>query len=99
LELVSECEDLELKQGSRAQRPSRGSDKRNDDGEHRREAYPRRAAISIVASSTDFSGSTGVDAQFLKNEELLIRRRFELREQAVRWAEEMRTVIEKGGMP
>jgi hypothetical protein len=41
----------------------------------------------------------GVEAQFLKNEVLLIRRRFELREQAVRWAQEMRIELEKGAMP
>ena len=46
-----------------------------------------------------YKGRWGVEAQFLKNEEPLIRRPFELREQAVRWAEEMRTLIEKGGMP
>jgi hypothetical protein len=42
-----------------------------------------------------YRGEWGVEAQFLKNEELLIGRRFELREQAVRWAEEMRTALEK----
>jgi hypothetical protein len=41
-----------------------------------------------------YQGEWGVEAQFLKNEELLIGRRFDTREQAVRWAEEMRT--EKG---
>jgi hypothetical protein len=46
-----------------------------------------------------YHGEWGVEAQFLKNEEFLIGRRFELREQAVRWANEMRTVIEKGGVP
>jgi hypothetical protein len=43
-----------------------------------------------------YHGEWGVEAQFLKNEELLIGRRFDLREQAVRWAEEMRTALEKG---
>jgi hypothetical protein len=43
-----------------------------------------------------YHGEWGVEAQFLKNEELLIGRRFDLREQAVRWAEEMRTALENG---
>ena len=38
----------------------------------------------------------GVEAQFLKNEELLVGRRFDLREQAVRWAAEMRTALDQG---
>jgi hypothetical protein len=43
-----------------------------------------------------YHGEWGVEAQFLNNEELLIGRRFDLREQAVRWAEETRTALEKG---
>ena len=41
----------------------------------------------------------GVEAQFLKSEELLIGRRFDTREQAVQWAKAMRSVIQKGGVP
>jgi hypothetical protein len=37
-----------------------------------------------------------VEAQFLKNEELLIGRRFDTRELALRWAEETRKALEKG---
>jgi len=43
-----------------------------------------------------YHGEWGVEAQFLKNEELLIGRRFDLRAQAVRWAEEMRTALDQG---
>ena len=43
-----------------------------------------------------YHGEWGVEAQFLKNEELLVSRCFDLRPQVVRWAEEMRTALEKG---
>jgi hypothetical protein len=48
------------------------------------------------ACELHYHGEWGVEAQFLKNEELLIGRRFDTREFAVQWAEETRTVIEKG---
>jgi hypothetical protein len=43
-----------------------------------------------------YHGEWGVEAQFLKNEELLIGRRFDTRERAVRWAGEERQALEKG---
>lgn len=44
-----------------------------------------------------YHGEWGVEAQILKDGELLIGRRFDLRELAVRWAEVERKAIEKGG--
>jgi hypothetical protein len=46
-----------------------------------------------------YQGKWGVEATFLLNDELLIGRMFDTRELAAQWAEAMRTVIEKGGMP
>jgi hypothetical protein len=52
-----------------------------------------------IACELCYHGERGVEARFLRNDELLIGRRFDMREQVVRWAETMRTVIENGGMP
>jgi hypothetical protein len=40
VELVSQGQNLELERGSRMERRSQHSDKRNEDGQHRAEAYP-----------------------------------------------------------
>jgi len=67
-----------------------------------RVARPGEPLFSFVRGHDRFAcelryhGEWGVEAQFLKNEELLIGRRFDLRAQAVRWPEEMRTALEKG---
>jgi hypothetical protein len=42
-------------------------------------------------------GWWGTEAQFFQNEEFLFSRRFPTWEQAVQWAEEERTAIERGG--
>lgn len=42
-------------------------------------------------------GEWGVEAQILRDGELVIGRRFELRALAIRWAELERTDLEKGG--
>ncbi len=39
----------------------------------------------------------GIEAQFYQNEEFLYSRRFDTREQAVRWAELERAALEEGG--
>ena len=41
----------------------------------------------------------GVEAMVLLNDQLFVENRFDTREQAMQWAETMRTVIEKGGIP
>lgn len=41
----------------------------------------------------------GVEAMVLLNDQLFVEHRFDTREQAMQWAETMRTVIEKGGIP
>jgi hypothetical protein len=53
-------------------------------------------AEPIAKDEATYHGEWGVEAQFLKNEELLIGRRFDTRELAVRWAEETRQSLEKG---
>jgi hypothetical protein len=43
-----------------------------------------------------YHGEYGVEALFLRNGDLLIGRRFDLKEHAVRWADEERKALEKG---
>src|SRR5436190_19582385 len=68
--MVAQREDLELQRRSRAHRQSCSSEKRNEDGQHEREAYPctqqhqsLHAATSIVATSTNFSTGTGAQGR------------------------------------
>ena len=46
-----------------------------------------------------YKGEWGVEALFLRNGEWFVGHRFDTRVLAMQWAETMRTVIEKGGLP
>jgi hypothetical protein len=54
LELVSQGEDLELKDGSRPERRAQGQEQRDDDRSHRRRPYPRKPARSMSSRRTRF---------------------------------------------
>jgi hypothetical protein len=43
-----------------------------------------------------YHGEWGVEAMFLRNEELFIAHRFDTRELAAQWPEDMRTALENG---
>jgi len=54
VELVAQCEHLELQRGARAHTTSYGQQQRDEDGHHRREAYPQTAGTSTLATRTEF---------------------------------------------
>jgi hypothetical protein len=55
-----------------------------------------RSGDHTIACELHYHGEYGVEAQFLRDGELLIGRRFDSRALAVQWAELERDAIEKG---
>ena len=58
LQLMSQGEHLKLECGARPHGPAQALKQWKEDGHHRREAYPRSAATSTLATRTDFSAGT-----------------------------------------
>jgi hypothetical protein len=60
MELVSQREHLELRGRARADRTAEGHQERDENGHHRREAYPQLSmvATSTLATRTEFSVGT-----------------------------------------
>jgi len=59
LKLVPQGEYLKLQSGARPKTTSDRQDQRDQDGNHRHEAYPGTPRTSMVATRTGFSASTG----------------------------------------
>jgi hypothetical protein len=58
--------------------------------------FVRDSDHAHVRCELRYRGQWGVEAQFIKNGELLVAQRFETRDHAVRWARDLRLVLEKG---
>src|SRR6266511_3925424 len=60
LKLVPQGEYLKLQCGARPQTSSGGQEQRDQDGNHRHEAYPGKTATSMVATRKTFSVATAI---------------------------------------